>query len=295
MKMKRIKVHIALLLAVTLGITASLPMKAQDEPLPVYMDLTTWRYSDGTRELIATATASNDEGEVPAENYPVTFFAANDEEEVELGSATTGPDGKAILTLDIPEGLPMNEEGYIRFQAVSEGNDQYDMSDAVMEIKDARLEIEFAVIDSVKTIVYRGMVTNADGEEEPLADMDIYLYVPRMFSMLKIEDGWLEEDGEGEMEFPTDLVGDSAGMVKVYARITEDFDYGNLEASQEINWAIPKHSEKFEGPQRELWTPIAPLWMIITLIIMLTGVWAHYIYAMIQLYMIKKDGDKASK
>jgi hypothetical protein len=43
---------------------------------------------------------------------------------------------------------------------------------------------------------------------------------------------------------------------------------------------------------RELWTPIAPLWMIITLIIMLTGVWAHYIYAIIQLVLIKRSKNK---
>jgi len=38
---------------------------------------------------------------------------------------------------------------------------------------------------------------------------------------------------------------------------------------------------------RELWTPIAPVWMIVTLIIMLAGVWGHYIFAVIQLIIIK--------
>jgi len=40
----------------------------------------------------------------------------------------------------------------------------------------------------------------------------------------------------------------------------------------------------------------APLWMIITLIVMLTGVWAHYIYAIYELIIIKfhKEKDKPS-
>jgi hypothetical protein len=150
-------------------------------------------------------------------------------------------------------------------------------------------------VDSVRKILYRGKVTNGEGKEIPLANMDIFFFVPRMFSMLKIQEGWLEENGEGSSDFPLDLIGDSMGVVNIYARIEENPDFGNLEASGRIDWALKKHGMGFEGPQRELWTPIAPLWMLITLIIMLSGVWGHYIYAVIQLIMINRAGKKQSE
>ncbi len=56
-----------------------------------------------------------------------------------------------------------------------------------------------------------------------------------------------------------------------------------------ISWATPKRLINAEGPARELWTPIAPMWMIITLIIMLAGVWGHYIYAIVQLIGIRRS------
>lgn len=98
-----------------------------------------------------------------------------------------------------------------------------------------------------------------------------------------------DEDGTGYIEFPTSIIGDSLGNVLVISRLEDHYDYGNVEVSGEINWAIPKKLLTAEGPVRELWTPIAPLWMIITLIIMLSGVWGHYIYAIIQLIKIRRS------
>ena len=90
-------------------------------------------------------------------------------------------------------------------------------------------------------------------------------------------------------EFPTSIIGDSLGNVLVISRLEDHYDYGNVEVSGEIKWAIPKKLLTAERPVRELWTPIAPLWMIITLIIMLSGVWGHYIYAIIQLIKIRRS------
>jgi hypothetical protein len=182
----------------------------------------------------------------------------------------------------------MDEEGYITFTAVFEGNQSLNPTEAELTIKEARITVGFSVVDDTRMIDYAGFVTGPDGEEIPLADDDIYLYVPRMFSDMKIADGWLEEEGTGSNEFPGTLIGDSTGNVTIIARIEEHYDYGDLEASADIDWAIPKRPHESYESRRELWTPIAPLWMIVTLIIMLTGVWGHYIYAIVQLWLIKK-------
>jgi hypothetical protein len=268
------------------------PVLGQEEQTAVNLTFTTWKYSDGTRTLVSKITATDSIGEVPAEGLEMRFFNPSEKEENLIGSVKTGADGKAVLSIAPSAKLISDKDGVMKFVCRFDGTPKYESSEADISVKDARIEIGFAEVDSVRKITYNGVVKNAKGEELPLANMDVLLYVPRMFSMLKVVDGWLEEDGEGESDFPGDLIGDSAGVVKIYARIEENPDFGNLEAEGVTNWAITKHNEKREGPQRELWTPIAPLWMIITLIIMLTGVWAHYIYAIVQLVLINRDGKK---
>jgi len=265
-------------------------VSGQEEPVAVNLKFSTWKYADGTRTLVARITSTNDSGEVPAEGLDVNFFNPSEKEENFIASIKTGPDGKAVLTLQSSSKLISGPDGIMKFVCRFDGTPKFEAAEADVAVKDARISIGFAEIDSVRKITCQGVMINEKGEEVPLANMDVYLFVPRMFSMQKIVDGWLEEDGEGESDFPADLVGDSAGVVKIYARIEENADFGNLEAVAETNWALKKHGDNPEVPTRELWTPIAPLWMIITLIIMLAGVWGHYLYAIIQLILINRAG-----
>ena len=113
-----------------------------------------------------------------------------------------------------------------------------------------------------------------------------------MFNLLKIGETDLDEAGTGKVEYPGKLVGDSLGNIIILARIEENDMFGNVQGQSSISWGIPKQYYLAEKPSRELWTPIAPIWMIVTLIIMLTGVWAHYIYAVVQLIKIKQISKK---
>jgi hypothetical protein len=290
--MKRTPYNLLISLSFVIGILIFLPTLtfAQAEKNPLNVELTTWKYSDGTRNLINKVSFTGENGNIAVEGLTITFIHGEQGKENILGTAVTGADGRAVYTVAEGTRLKCNNAGVIRFLAKSEENDKYQASETSIEVKDARIEIGFTEIDSVRKITYQGVILNAKGEEEPLANMDVYFFVPRMFSTLKIVDGWLGEDGKGESDFPLNLSGDSTGVIKIYARIEENADFGNLEAAGESNWALKKHGSDPEGPQRELWTPIAPLWMIITLIIMLAGVWAHYVYAVIQLILINKAG-----
>lgn len=259
----------------------------------IYMEFATWKYSDQTRSLVTNLTVYDDEGnESYLSGVPLSYYIVSVDGEALLGAVNTDENGNAIMSFPEDHTFYSNEDGYMQFISRFEGSDVFNPSEEMIEVKDARVELEFGNVESERSIIYRGFYADQEGNEEPIVDQDIYLYVPRMFSLMKIEDGWLEEDGQGMMTFPDDLIGDEHGNIMVIARIEDHWEYGNLEASAEIDWALPKHSEKLQGPQRELWTPIAPLWMIITLIIMLAGVWGHYIYAFVQLWAIRKEGKR---
>ena len=112
-----------------------------------------------------------------------------------------------------------------------------------------------------------------------------------MFSQLPVGEGFLDEEGNAEIEFPLDIPGDDNGYITIVAKFEDHPAYGNVEKRQQIAWGIPGIHPSGES-QRELWTQIAPKWMIITLTIMLIGVWGHYIFAIVSLIRIKKAEKK---
>ncbi len=265
---------------------------AQDEEVTTTLELMTIKKSQNVMHLTATLTADDGSSFAGESGLEVNFYAVNDGEELLLGNAPVNDKGKAGFSAEDLSLVKPDESGYLHFTARFDGHGKFGASEASAQAMDAWLELEFFEEESARYIRYSGFFKGPDGTVNPIADQDVYLYTPRMFSLMKLEDGWLESEGTAVADFPEHVIGDTLGNVEIIVRIEEHPDFGNVEASRTIDWAIPKHSERAEGPSRELWTPIAPLWMIVTLIIMLTGVWAHYFYAVWQLYMIRRAGKK---
>jgi hypothetical protein len=113
--------------------------------------------------------------------------------------------------------------------------------------------------------------------------------VQGLFSKLKIGECFVDA-GEGTFEFPKNIPGDVNGNLQIFARLEENEDFGEVEKIESAKWGI--HRSGFVEPSRSLWSSGAPIWMITTLIILLAGVWSHYIYAIIQMVKIKKEGDE---
>jgi hypothetical protein len=262
---------------------------------PVYAELITWKYDDLSRELIVNVTTENDEGEIPAVGIPFEYFVISEGEPLGIGQAKSDDSGKAILKLEPGYDFPKDDDDFVTVTAVFDGNDEFEAAETELMFKDVVIDLEFIEEDETKYIAYSGKIINKDGDLIPLADDEVLFFVPRMFSMLKVADGWFEENGEGVSEYPTNIIGDTEGKLEVHARMLEHFDYGNVERIATVDWAKKRRLIAAEQPTRELWTPIAPLWMIITLIILLAGVWGHYIYAMYELYMIKKISKRENK
>jgi hypothetical protein len=228
-------------------------------------------------------------------NALVTFSIIDKDSSKIIGQAKTGTDGVAILKMPAKKPYFRNTEGLIGFKSEYAGEEKYEASEGEFLIKPGKLTISFYEEDSVRYVKVNALQLEADGQEIPLGNQTVIVYVPRMLSLLKIAEIMLDSLGEGTAEFPKDIIGDSVGNLAVIAQIEENDVYGNVRAESNINWGLPKHLISAERPTRELWTPVAPLWMIITLIIMLVGVWGHYAYTLIQLFRIKKIGLQQQK
>lgn len=241
--------------------------------------------SDNSRTLSYAVKISKEDGSSnPAVGIPVVFTCG----ETKLGTVNTDLKGVAKFIVPASFSLSSETDGKLKFTAVIEENKDVDTKSAAISLRDIDLQMELKEVDSVKKVFIKAFELLPNGEKKPAAKIDLGIYVPRMFSLLKVADGSTGEDGTAEVEFPSGIPGDSIGKITVIARIEENEEYANVEKRSEIAWGIPVnyHIPKF---QRALWTAVAPTWMIITLTILLSGVWAHYAYVVYKLWKIKRE------
>lgn len=227
---------------------------------------------------------------IPVYEAEISFYNILNEEEILLGSAKTSKEGIAEFIAPSAQNYLKDEEGYINLVARFEGSDELDSKEDDIAVKDLNIVLNLVEIDSVKTVQIKAFTIDSLGVEVPLDETDIIIAVKGMLSDMPIEEGYIE-DGEYEYEFPTDIPGDEDGDLTVVASVQDHDDFANVYQEQTIKWGthvkVPVVKEK-----NTLWSEAAPLWMYIVLTILLVGVWANYIYTIINLFKIKKEGDQ---
>ncbi len=219
----------------------------------------------------------------------ITFSTGTAKEK--LASVKTNGYGVAQCIIPISQKLPL-KNNTCSFSASIDENPLVESKSDSLSLTDLGIDMNLNVKDSVKTITYQVFEIGSNGEKTPVKT-DLVFYVPRTFSKLKVAEGSSGEDGKGEVEFPNGIPGDSIGNLTVLGRVEENEKYANVEVSQTIAWGVPTnyHISKFH---RALWTTIAPTWMIVTLTVLLLGVWGHYMYVVYKLYRINKESKKTS-
>lgn len=245
------------------------------------------KYDDNSRTLTGIFSYKDTETRefFKVKGIALNFYAGVDSI-VELGSFTTNEDGMAVCKINPEIKLPKDEEGYIHFSVEFEGNDFFRASDNELDLIDLELQLSLEILDSVKTVIVKAEKILANDERVPLTEVDLPIYVQRMFSQLKVGEITLDE-GEGSFEFPANVPGDTLGMVTIIAKFDDHEDYAYLRKSQSIDWGVVTSHHTIYHP-RSLWTQVAPIWMIVTLSVMLLGVWGHYIFVMIEMVRLKR-------
>jgi hypothetical protein len=253
------------------------------------LELSTKKNSDETRSFKALLIGEGEES-VPIINAEIVFYNILNNEKKEIGKAKTNDKGNAVLTIPANYKYEKSEGGSILVVAEYSGSDILTGCEAELNFIDLKLLMELNSIDSVNSIKISAHYLNEKDELIPVSETDILFFIDGLFSRLPIGDAFLE-DGVCEFEFPNYLKGDHEGFLNIYAAFIDHDDYATVEKLSKAKWGT--HRVNYEEPTRELWTSGAPLWMIITLSILLIGVWSHYVFAVIQIILIKKDSKKA--
>ncbi|MEI7492741.1 MAG: NrfD/PsrC family molybdoenzyme membrane anchor subunit [Bacteroidota bacterium] len=246
----------------------------------------------GNRMLTAKLTSKKDDQTIPLEGMQVSFFIQGAKDKALLGKGSTDEAGKATFSLPVKLDAPRNKEGKYSYSASFEGNKEYEPSESSAEIRDVFMKITFEQKDSAKLIKLFASEINEKGDSVPVDGSTAIFYVPRTFSLLKIGEQPVKS-GNAELDFPVTLPGDSLGNLTIVAKFEDNDNYGNAEVSENMAWGKPL--PPMIVIKRGLGDTNAPLWMVYTLIVLLSLVWFHFSYAIFTVFRIRYLGNKAMK
>jgi hypothetical protein len=292
--MKRYKAKFAIFTSFIIVLLYSTYGFAQENDVDNYkiiFKFKTIKQADNSRLLEVSFIGKNKKNKkdkIPIYGAEIEFINYTDVEKVELGTYKTSNEGIAQLTLAENHQYLIDESGYINLTAHFNGNDAIGEQDAEISVKDLHLELDLKEIDSIKTVFVNAYTADVFGKEIPANDVDIIISVGSMFSKMVLAEESIEE-GKFKFDFPLDLQGDVHKNLTVYSLIDDHEEYGTVIQSESIDWGIYNKQIKAEG--NTLWTHGAPTWMYIVLTILLVGVWANYLYTIVNLFKIKKEGN----
>lgn len=157
--------------------------------------------------------------------------------------------------------------------------------------KKAHIEIDFLEEKGNKYIIAKASELDHDSIGSPIEEIELYTFVERTFSLLPIGDRFNETDENGELiiEFPSDLPGDTAGLVNIIVKIEDADEYVDTLFSKTIDWGIPLIVDKNEN-KRALWAASAnaPIYLLVLTNSLILIVWGIISYICLKIYHISK-------
>lgn len=270
---------------------AEAPAAAEEELISPSVELVSIQKADKSVDLKIAVKAKIEKKMRKMYGLKVNVFQVTDSAEQELGSVITDRNGLAVFTIK-PEQVTTNAEGMLHFKAVLGPVKKMESTEGEVTVKRALLTITPVKEDSLYSVQVK-LVDLATGEETPVPQAVLGIFVKRSFNPLKIGEITTDESGEGSAEIANTLPGDAKGNITLLARLDENETYGNLEAAVVKQWGVPV-SDKIEDQPRALWSSHPPLWMLITFIILMLAVWGHYIVIVYELFRLRKEQPHAT-
>jgi len=257
------------------------------------LDGTYEKMPDGTKRISLTLSASVDDKRVYIENATVQVSAVNESEKTLLGSAVTNMKGKAFFEINSGKSIPVDNDGYYTFEIRYNGDQKYSVASKIVHVKDLFMEISFPQKDSVNNVQVRVSAINEKGVKTAVQDMQVEFYIKRLFCLFKFGSEKTNPSGLCTADFPKNIPGDTTGKLIVVAKVLDNEIYGTVGSSLDFKGGKPLILEPKQ--KRGLGDTDAPLWMVYTLLMLLSGVWINVFYVIGLVIRINIKGKKALK
>lgn len=267
------------------AVSHSSAFAVQETMISPYMLFTYLKDTDSRKILQVRMSNITQTGEKPLPGLKIGFY----NNENLLGEVVTDASGNASYVISDTDTLLKGDDGSWLFTAVFDGDSITDATTGELSILDVDIEMKLTEEEGERIVTLTAYAPSADGPV-PVKGEEIGVYVPRMFSLLPVSTGILDENGTFRGKFPGNIPGDSLGNLTVIGRLNENYFYGSVEKREVIAWGTI--AEKSAPVFRSLWSTLAPKWMVVSLAIMLLGVWGHYALVVINLIRIRKESLK---
>ena len=162
----------------------------------------------------------------------------------------------------------------------------FSLTSSFAQDKEAKITLSFEKGD-INTC--KAFVTS---EGVPVKEVNVSLFVKRLFSLLPIGDPVATDStGVASFEFPKDIPGKN-GKLTVFAKIIDDENYSNTETSSDVNWGTIILIDNSNTEERSIAAGRngAPIYFIISSLLVIGLVWGYLIYAVLQIFKIKRLG-----
>jgi len=184
-----------------------------------------------------------------------------------------------------------------KFIAVTEAASKEEETTTEAEITKAKILIDTSNNDGTRTVNVQVMKL-ADGNWEPVKDVDVKIGVRRMGGDLKIGDEetyTTDSIGQVSGELKLDsLPGDAKGNLTLIAKVEDNDQLGSLSIDKTVPWGIVhKSTGAPDFGHRTLWAARgkAPVWLLIMAYSIIVSVWSVILYLVFRIVKISKLGD----
>jgi hypothetical protein len=208
-----------------------------------------------------------------------------------VSKSQTDSDGKAKMIIPIGLQSAWNTAKTHKFIAITN-----DGTESETEISRARILIDTATVDSVRTVNVQVMKWEDNGWQ-PAKGVEVKIGVKRLGGDLKIgdEESYTTDSlGSVSAEFKLDsLPGDEKRNLTLAAKIEDDDKYGSLSIDKTVPWGIEVFPANHFG-ERALWAARgrAPIWLMFVAYSIIASVWGVIVYLIFRIVKISKLGKK---
>lgn len=131
---------------------------------------------------------------------------------------------------------------------------------------------------------------------QPVAGAEVKLFAKRYFGNLPVDEA-RNSDAQGKVlfNFPRDLPGDSAGLVKLVTKLSDEAAFGEAISDTSLAIGVPTYRPAL-NEKRAMWNVVGktPIWLLLAYTLTVFAAWGFIIYVFLQIraiYMagIKKD------
>jgi len=229
-----------------------------------------------------------DKENVDVANIDLTFYNEVDDEEIELGTATTNMHGECKFVLDNLNLLKPDSSNTYNVNVSFKGNDTYKRASKSISFKDAIILAKLVTKDSTNYI--SGTLKDA-ATDSVLSDRFLNVQVQRLFRPLRIGEEFNSTDEDGTIIVPIeDGIPGVDGILTFEVVLQDSDDYGTVKALVKAPIGTPiKDESTFD--ERTMWSPRSktPLFLLIFPNLVTLGIWGIIIYLIINLFKISKS------